>query len=524
MQLETAHLMSTTHTYMNLFSFQIIGIELRPMPSFSLEILPGTKVKLRASCTPMRRGVAMLSQECIVLLDGSVERLVAYTSTSGGACISAASAHALQLPLQKSPPSAVGVNHPPLNQSHLIDPIQIKKVQQLQQQQQQQQQQQRPQIEEEKSMHRPLHENQRLNPYPAAEHEYASSIAPRRNATADFNGERHQMDAVVERQSHNEINAHSRPLDSMIGSIQSVLISPGQPTTVEILDLCSPSSPPPSSPRRVKIKPLPIPIRAISFSPSQGDFYGDLNGTTSPSTPSQGTTMRYANIKAAPAVDAVHTYPAIMKSSTSNIKKVDAISAGGVSSYSGDHSRTECQSLSVSVLTYFALDVVAAWLSGPVGSQASCTLPAGDFVVRGTAVNIRKFKVVPSEGYVVLLSLEEEIEAKGENVSKAIACVPALVSNELCSKYLQTTAKEYLLNLKEASKEEIRAIKTSYSLKFRDFRGTFRARLQPCNPNSKISQGDQAVPNVQTGKSCSASSQGDRMLLLLVDFYCSEVT
>ena len=518
--------MSTTHTYTNLFSLQIIGIELRPMPSFSLEILPGTKVKLRASCTPMRRGVAMLSQECIVLLDGSVERLVAYTSTSGGACISAGSAHALQLPLQKSLPSAVGVNHPPFNQSHLIDPIQVRKFQQQQQQQQhqQQQQQQRPQIEVEKSLHRPLHEYQRLNPYSAPEHEYDSSTASRRNATVESNGERHQMDATVEHQSHNEITAHSRPLDNTIGSIRSVLISPGQPTTADILDLCSPSSPPPSSPRRVKIKPLPIPIRGMSLSATQGDFYGDLNGTTSPSTPSQGITMRNANIKAALAVNAVHTLPAIMKTSISNIKNGDAISAAGVSSYSGDQSRTECQSLSASALTYFALDVVAAWLSGLVGSQASCTLPAGDFAVRGTAVNIRKFKVVPSEGYVVLLSLEEEIEAKGENESKAIACVPALVSNKLCSKYLQTTAKEYLLNLKEASKEEIRAIKTSYSLKFRDFRGTFRARLQPCNSNSKISQSDPAVLDAQTGKSCSASSQGDRMLLLLVDFYCSEVT
>ena len=276
------------------------------------------------------------------------------------------------------------------------------------------------------------------------------------------------------------------------------------------------------------VKPLPTPIRGFSLSPSPGDFYGDLNGTTSPSTPSQGITMRNANTKAALAADAVHTFPAIIKSSISNNKNGDAISAAKVSSYWGDQSRTECQPLSISVLTYFALDVVAAWLSAPVASQTSCTLPAGDFVVRGTAVNIRKFKVVPSEGYVVLLSLEEEIEAKGENFSKAIACVPALVSNDLCSKYLQTTAKEYLLNLKEASKEEVRAIKTSYSLKFRDFRGTFRARLQPCNPNSKISQSDQAVPyttnDAQTAKSSSASSQGDRMLLLLVDFYSSEVT
>ena len=540
---------STTNMMTICIFVQMIGIELRPMPSFSLEILPGCKVKVRASCTPMRRGVAMLSPECIVLLEGSVERLIACTAASSGATAAAVIAHALQLPVQQSLLAAGGIHHPPQNHPQLIDPVQNKKVQQQNHQQRQQQQQQRLQIEVGKSLDQSLNQSQRLNPYcsavdlplvygSASEH----ALAPlARHAAPNTNGETYQVDAAAEYQSSIEVVMERRSLEEPLGSIQSVLSSPGHSATNQILDLCSPSSPSPSSPVRIiSNQPLPTTHAVnVNINMSHDAFYDELNlnaVTSSPSisTPPQGITVRLAKTRYALSAENVHTSSAIVTTLLSSVMTGEAAaSAGGAGSSgvrrsSSSSSSIGGQSEPQSNLTYFALDIVAAWLSTPLGSDISCNLPAGDFVVRGTAVNIRKFKVAPSEGYVVLLSLEGEAEANGESMNKASAFVPALVSNDLCSKYLQTTAKEYLLNLKDASKEEIKAIKTSYSLKFRDFRGTFRARLLPCNPHSKISQSDQAPPNTimdaHAARSCGASSQGDRMLLLLVDFYCSEMT
>ena len=524
------------------------------MPSFSLEIVPGSKVKVRASCTPMRRGVAMLSPECIALLEGSVERLVACTATSSGASAPAVIAHALQLPVKQPLLAAVGIHHPPQNHPQLIDPVQNKKVQHQNHQQRGQQQQQLLRSEGGKSLDQALNQSQRQNPYcsavdgplvygSASEH----ALAPlTRHAAPNTNT---NSETAAEYQSSVEVVPQRRSLEETMGSIKSVFSSPSHSATNQILDLCSPSSPSPSSPIQI-ISNEPLTTMHdnvnmnmnMNMNMSHDALYDELNlnaVTSSPSisTPPQGITVRLAKARSAVAAETVHTSPAIVTTIISSLINGEAAaSAGGAgclgvrSSSSSSSSSIGGQSEPQSNLTYFALDTVAAWLSAPVGSDISFNLPAGDFVMRGTAVNIRKFKVAPSEGYVVLLSLEGEAEANGEKMNKASAFVPALVSNDLCSKYLQITAKEYLLNLKESSKEEIKEIKTSYSLKFRDFRGTFRARLLPCNPHSKISQSDQAPPNTimdaHAARSCgaSSSSQGDRLLLLLVDFYCSQVT
>jgi RecQ mediated genome instability protein len=537
---------STTYIMTICLFVQMIGIELRPMPSFSLEIVPGSKVKVRASCTPMRRGVAMLSPECIVLLEGSVERLVACTATSSGASAPAVIAHALQLPVQQPLQAAVGIHHPRQNHPQVIDPVQNKKVQHQNHQQRGQQQQQQLRSEGGKSLDQSLNQSQRLNPYcsavdvplvygSASEHALAPLL---RHAAPNTKSE-----TAAEYQSSVEVVPQRRSVEETMGSIKSVFSSPGHSATNQILDLCSPSSPSPSSPIRI-ISNQPLATMHddmnVSMNMSHDALYDELNlnaVTSSPSicTPPQGITVRLAKARSALVAETVHTSPAIVTTILSSLMNGEAAASAGGAGCSGVRSSSSSSSIggqseTQSNLTYFALDTVAAWLSGPVGSDISFNLPAGDFVVRGTAVNIRKFKVAPSEGYVVLLSLEGEAEANGENMKKASAVVPALVSNDLCSKYLQTTAKEYLLNLKKSSKEEIKEIKTSYSLKFRDFRGTFRARLLPCNPHSKISQSDQAPPNTvmdaHAARSCgaSSSSQGDRMLLLLVDFYCSQVT
>ena len=537
----------------NLFFVQMVGIELRPMPTFSLEIVPGSKVKVRASCTPMRRGVAMLSPECIVLLEGSVERLVACTAASSGASTPAVIAHALQLPVQQPLLAAVGIHHPPQNHPQLIDPVQNKKVQHQNHQQRGQQQQQLLRSEAGKSLDQAHNQSQRLNPYcsavdvplvygSASEH----ALAPlSRHAGPNTNT---NSVTAAEYQSSVEVVPQRRSFEETMGSIKSVFSSPGHSATNQILDLCSPSSPSPSSPIRI-ISNQPLTTMHdnmnvnvnMNMNISHDAFYDELNlnavkSSPSVSTPPQGITVRLSKARSALATETVHTSPAIVTTILSSLTSGEAAASAGAAGCSGVRSSSSSsssiggQSEPQSNLRYFALDTVAAWLSAPIGSDISFNLPAGDFVVRGTAVNIRKFKVAPSEGYVVLLSLEGEAEANGENMNKASAFVPALVSNDLCSKYLQTTAKEYLLNLKESSKEEMKEIKISYSLKFRDFRGTFQARLLPCNPHSKISQNDQAPPNTivdaHAARSCgaSSSSQGDRMLLLLVDFYCSQVT
>jgi hypothetical protein len=377
----------------------------------------------------------------------------------------------------------------------------------------------------------------------ASEH----ALAPlTRHAAPNINSETNQVDAAAEYQSSIEVVPQRRSLEETMGNIKSVFSSPGHSATNQILDLCSPSSPSLSSTIRI-ISNQPLTTMHdsmnvnmnMNMNMSHDAFYDELNlnavqSSPTISTPPQGITVRLAKARSALATQIVHTSPAIVTTILSSLMNGEAAASAGGAGCSGvrrsSSSRSSIggQSEPQSNLTYFALDTVAAWLSAPIGSDISFNLPAGDFVVRGTAVNIRKFKVAPSEGYVVLLSLEGEAEANGESTNKASAFVPALVSNDLCSKYLQTTAKEYLLNLKESSKEEIKAIKTSYSLKFRDFRGTFRARLLPCNPHSKISQSDQAPPNTimdaHAARSCGASSQGDRMLLLLVDFYCRQVT
>ena len=186
-------------------------------------------------------------------------------------------------------------------------------------------------------------------------------------------------------------------------------------------------------------------------------------------------------------------------------------------------------------LTYVSLATVAAAMSDP-GSDAghSRRLPQRDFNVRGTAVNIRKFRVTEADGYLVLLSLEEQDDDmhtdrdRDSDVTgmppRGSVVVPVLVSNDLCVKYLGLAPLAYLSKLKNIGKEEIKALKMSHSLKFRDFRGSFRARLAaPSSAPSGdlgLSGSAGATPaKSSSSSSSSATSQGEEPILLLLDFY-----
>ena len=116
---------------------------------------------------------------------------------------------------------------------------------------------------------------------------------------------------------------------------------------------------------------------------------------------------------------------------------------------------------------------------------------ADRFVVTGTAVNIRKFKVTTATGYVVNLSLENAgssdgsssagvggpaLPSSGSSDAEA-AVVPVLVGSDLCAAYLDMSAADYLARQKGQSKEDGKAMKMQCSLRFQDFRGSFVARL-----------------------------------------------
>ena len=60
------------------------------------------------------------------------------------------------------------------------------------------------------------------------------------------------------------------------------------------------------------------------------------------------------------------------------------------------------------------------------------------FVVSGTAVNIRKFKVGAATGYVVNLCLES-IPSNDTDVHAETVVVPVLISSDLCASYLGIT-------------------------------------------------------------------------------------
>ena len=168
-----------------------------------------------------------------------------------------------------------------------------------------------------------------------------------------------------------------------------------------------------------------------------------------------------------------------------------------------------------SPLRYLSLAAIAAAESASTSEAERFNILHGEFLVRGIAVNIRKFKVTSAEGYVVLLSLEEDEPNSREDPKNAKVVLSVLVCTSLCAKYLKVPSREYLSQHEKLSKQASKSFKIEHSLKFKDFKGTFRARsLLPLNSSG----GPES--DIDPASSTATSSQGvESSSLLLLDFH-----
>jgi len=92
----------------------------------------------------------------------------------------------------------------------------------------------------------------------------------------------------------------------------------------------------------------------------------------------------------------------------------------------------------------------------------------GEFRIKGTAISIRKFKITPEDGYLVLLNM---IEDEGDELD-----LPVQVSSDFVTKHIQLSVEEYIKQQKPLRKDEKLALKEKCSMKFVHFTGYFRAR------------------------------------------------
>ena len=164
------------------------------------------------------------------------------------------------------------------------------------------------------------------------------------------------------------------------------------------------------------------------------------------------------------------------------------------------------------------MSTVRAAEASPPSDPATLRVLQGEFLIRGTAVNIRKFKVTASEGYVVLLSLEE-FDPDSPNKKKNDKIVlPVLLSNDMCATYLKMTASVYLAQNKKLKKDASKAMKIEYSMKFSNFRGCFRAKCLPLRGAGACAGNEANISEVKDGLSQGA----DASSLLLIDFHDAE--
>jgi RecQ mediated genome instability protein len=603
------------------------------MSLLSLDLPPGSKVKLRASHTPIRRGTAMLSAECLVLLGGAVERLAAFKPLQG---LSSSEAHQMDVvhsgtgqmppPLFNSRPMQVvtqklqqPIQQQPIHQQQQQQQQQPMHQQQLQQQQQQQQQQQYS-AENQIRMHHRSNQNQSQNQNQNQNASHSLQTDGDRNAFpimgfhgSSGRGDLHRLghDSLVSPAPSSSMpQLQSEPLHlrrqqdeyrvsggAEIGTNVSYsrvrATSPVSRDAEKVLDLCSPGTPPsPPRPHSHSLSArtnndkslLPAGVKmedsllhgslnstngggggnGSGGSAARGDPDRDLTvsrphapqsqsrldvpvGAAQPAPTAHSAVLLPASASAfgsgwnSPATK----YPAPQSAPSSStvvdgrVRKAPLSVGVSVSTNQNQNpNQIQNQIQNPHALPYVSLATVAAAMSAVPGvdtsadsvsghnSSSSRRLPLGDFNVRGTAVNIRKFRVTEADGYLVLLSLEEEtIESDVRNMPQGGGVVvPVLVSNDLCVKYLELAPADYLLKLKNIGKEEVKSVKTSHSLKFRDFRGSFRARIAPGSavpvPGDRgLSGGTGATPVKSSSSSSGATSQGEDPLLLLVDFY-----
>jgi hypothetical protein len=96
-------------------------------------------------------------------------------------------------------------------------------------------------------------------------------------------------------------------------------------------------------------------------------------------------------------------------------------------------------------------------------------LRGDSFLVTGTAINIKKFKVTADGGYEVALFLE--------GAHEEVPLVPVILHSDLCARFLGQSAAECAAYLQAFSKKEYKRAKIEICLRFTEFRGCFQARL-----------------------------------------------
>jgi hypothetical protein len=151
----------------------------------------------------------------------------------------------------------------------------------------------------------------------------------------------------------------------------------------------------------------------------------------------------------------------------------------------------------------------------------------GSFLVQGTAVFIRKFRVSAASGYVVNLVLEGDaprVSGSGSSGSGTDnnsgpddtgmaasdnVIVPVQISSDLCAQYLGVSVAEYMTKQKSLSKEAAKEMKIASSLEFQDFRGTFVARL--------LAETKEPSASGTANGNRSQQSAGDGAILELLD-------
>lgn len=471
------------------------------MPSLSMEIPPGSKVKLRASCTPMRRGAALLSKDCLVLLEGSVERLCQAGS------VTLASTTAIIHNLSQSvlageivlPQRVFGNLQNPglLSNSHdqqtlAMPPSQL----------------QLHQTREESQHHRipnnfgpgqssvtsqDIHNS---NNYaknisrlivPGKSYRSETLVSPGHLNQCIHQDARNAGDLTYILHQHQPQNHGGKQLSHLTHDVTDQV-------NYNVLDLCSP----PSSPRS---------LRCMQTSSS--------SIITSRSTERRDNSPNYNPDLSMLAVSPTSPRSSIVANRSSNSATNISILPRPSPSPPRDDSQTPSPQ---GTLCFVAMDCISGSESASLSTIEKMRIPHGEFLVSGIAVNIRKFKVTQSEGYVVLLSLEEDEPDFGRDPNRAKVVLPVLVSSNLCAKYLQLPVGEYLSQHENLRKEASKALKIACSLKFRDFRGTFRVKLQPKGPSDPANQ--LKISSTNTGTSTGPPSQSaDATSLLLLDFH-----
>jgi hypothetical protein len=123
----------------------------------------------------------------------------------------------------------------------------------------------------------------------------------------------------------------------------------------------------------------------------------------------------------------------------------------------------------------------------------------GTFIVKGTAVNISKFRVTQETGYEVYLRLEE-----------GSVDFPVTLRSELCAKFLGKSAAECAAYLGQFNKKEMKKAKVDICMKFPDFKGTFIAKVIDLEASSSPTAAD---------SSTMSSTPNTSKQVILLDYY-----